>query len=113
MPNPFRETEFLDANRDRETLTFPVQLITSRISDLTRLIHTLTICDYTIKHAYTAAAELGRNPVNKHQIQPEYGDERTKGRVLYAPVQKRHNTGKSEAVVVYNTDQSLGSLGCF
>ena len=21
------------------------------------------------------AAELGRNPVNKHQIQPEYGDE--------------------------------------
>ena len=34
-------------------------------------------------------------------------------RVLYAPVQKRHNKGKSEAVVVYNTDQSLGSLGCF
>ena len=23
-----------------------------------------------------AAAELGRNPVSKHQIQPEYGDER-------------------------------------
>ena len=22
-----------------------------------------------------AAAELGRNPVEKHQIQPEYGDE--------------------------------------
>ena len=22
-----------------------------------------------------AAAELGRNPVGKHQIQPEYGDE--------------------------------------
>ena len=22
-----------------------------------------------------AAAELGRNPVSKHQIQPEYGDE--------------------------------------
>ena len=22
-----------------------------------------------------AAAELGRNPVRKHQIQPEYGDE--------------------------------------
>ena len=35
------------------------------------------------------------------------------GRVLYAPVQNRHNTGKSEAVVAYNTDQSLGSLGCF
>ena len=23
-----------------------------------------------------AAAELGRNPVSKHQVQPEYGDER-------------------------------------
>ena len=23
-----------------------------------------------------AAAELGRNPVSKHQIQPEYGDDR-------------------------------------
>ena len=22
-----------------------------------------------------AAAELGRNPVSKHQLQPEYGDE--------------------------------------
>ena len=22
-----------------------------------------------------AAAELGRNPVSKHQVQPEYGDE--------------------------------------
>ena len=37
----------------------------------------------------------------------------TVGRVLYAPVQNRHNTGKPEAVVAYNTDQSLGSLGCF
>ena len=24
-----------------------------------------------------AAAELGRNPVSKHQIQPEYGGEQT------------------------------------
>ena len=24
-----------------------------------------------------AAAELGRNPVSKHQIRPEYGDEQT------------------------------------
>ena len=24
-----------------------------------------------------AAEELGRNPVSKHQIQPEYGDEQT------------------------------------
>ena len=26
-----------------------------------------------------AAAEFGRNPVNKHQIQPEYGDEQAGG----------------------------------
>ena len=27
-----------------------------------------------------AAAELGRNPVSKHQIQPEYGDEQADAR---------------------------------
>ena len=31
------------ANRDREIFIFPVQLTTSRIGNLTRLIHTLTI----------------------------------------------------------------------
>ena len=25
--------------------------------------------------SFDTAAELGRNPVSKHQIQPEYGDE--------------------------------------
>ena len=28
-----------------------------------------------IVHSVDAAAEPGRNPVSKHQIQPEYGDE--------------------------------------
>ena len=28
-----------------------------------------------IKKKMDAAAETGRNPVSKHQIQPEYGDE--------------------------------------
>ena len=28
-----------------------------------------------INEQMDAAAELGRNPVSKHQIQPEYGDE--------------------------------------
>ena len=31
-------------NADREILTFPVQLTTSRIGNLTRLFHTLAIC---------------------------------------------------------------------
>ena len=43
--NPSRETKFSGANRDREMFLFPVQLTTSRIGNLTRLIHTLAICD--------------------------------------------------------------------
>ena len=31
---------------------------------------TRLLCNQTFLHA-----ELGRNPVSKHQIQPEYGDE--------------------------------------
>ena len=45
LPNPSRETKFSGANGDREILFFPVQLTTRRIGNLTRLIHTLAICD--------------------------------------------------------------------
>ena len=38
MPNPFRETKFPGANEDREKNIFPVQLTTSRIGNLNRLI---------------------------------------------------------------------------
>ena len=44
LPNPSRETKFSGANADREIFSFPVQLTTSRIGKLTRLIHTLAIC---------------------------------------------------------------------
>ena len=40
-PNPPRETKFSGANGDMEMFSFPVQLITSRIGNLTRLIRTL------------------------------------------------------------------------
>ena len=51
LPNPSRETKFSDANADRETFIFPVQLTTCRIGNLTRLIHTtLAIC-VTIQHS--------------------------------------------------------------
>ena len=40
-PNPSCETKFSGANGHREILIFPVQLTTSRIGNLTRLIHTL------------------------------------------------------------------------
>ena len=52
LPNPFRETKFSGANRDREILIFPVQLTTSRIgNNLTRLILTLLLYVMTI-HTY-------------------------------------------------------------
>ena len=47
-----------------------------------------------------AAAELGRNPVSKHQIQPEYGDEQAdagrdcRNRLARPNSQARMRTGK-------------------
>ena len=52
---PSRETEFSGTHGDRGVIIFPVQLTTSRIGNLTRLIHTLAICDdhtYTYIHTY-------------------------------------------------------------
>ena len=40
-PNLSRETGFSAPNGDKEIFIFPVQLTTSRIDNLTRLIHTL------------------------------------------------------------------------
>ena len=48
------------------------------------------------------AAEIGRNPVSKHQIQPEYGDEQADGgrdcrtRLAIPNFQARTGTGKYE-----------------
>ena len=50
LPNPSRETKFSGANADREIFLFPVQLTTSRIGNLTRLIHTFAIICVTIHH---------------------------------------------------------------
>ena len=44
LPNLFRDIQFSGANGDWEILVFPIQLTTSRIGNLTRLILTLTIC---------------------------------------------------------------------
>ena len=45
-----------------------------------------------------AAAELGRNPVSKHQIQPEYGDVQTDADGTAEPVSRdqilRHERGQ-------------------
>ena len=41
---PVSRDQFSGANGDRGTFVFPVQLTTSRIGNLTRLILTLAIC---------------------------------------------------------------------
>ena len=41
VENEQADAEFSGANRDREKIIFPVQLTTSKIGNLTRLIHTL------------------------------------------------------------------------
>ena len=41
QPNLSRETKFLGTNGGREMLIFPVQVTTSKIGNLTQLIHTL------------------------------------------------------------------------
>ena len=48
LPNPSRETKFSGTNPDREILFFLVQLTTSRIRNLTRLIHTTLAIFVTI-----------------------------------------------------------------
>ena len=42
---PSRETKFSGTYGDRGIFIFSVQLTTSRVGNLTRLIHTLAICD--------------------------------------------------------------------
>ena len=44
--------KFSGANGDREKFIFPFPLITSRIGNLTRLIHTSISDDYTYMHTY-------------------------------------------------------------
>ena len=43
--DPSRETKFSGASTDRQIFISPVQLTTSRIGNLTRLVHTLAICE--------------------------------------------------------------------
>ena len=51
-PNPSRLTKFSGANGDREIIIFPVQLTTSRIDSLTRLIFLLLYVMAIHKYIY-------------------------------------------------------------
>ena len=60
LPKQSRETKFSGANGDREILSNSVQLATSRIGNLTRLIFTLAICNghrYMYGHTYSKSMD--------------------------------------------------------
>ena len=61
LPNPSREIKFLRRELGQGNINFAVQLTSSKIGNLTRLI----------------LSEIGSNLVSKHQNQPEYGGEQT------------------------------------
>ena len=64
-----------------------------------------------------AAAEIGRNPVSKHQIQPEYGDEQAdagrdcRTRLARPNSQTRTGTGKySFSLFSWLTTSRIGNI---
>ena len=63
-----------------------------------------------------AAAELGRNPVSKHQTQPEYGDEQAdagrdcRNRLARPNSSARTWTGKYSFFPVQLTTSRIGNL---
>ena len=59
--NPSRETKFSGTHGDRGMFIFPVQLTTSRIGNLTRLIHTLlyVMTIHTYIHTYCTSTYIG------------------------------------------------------
>ena len=76
------------------------------------------ICSYTFDALYSAdaAAGLGRNPVSKHQIQPEYGDEQAdarqdcRTRLARPNSQARTRTRKYSFFPVQLTTNRIGNL---
>ena len=84
-PNTSRETKFSGSNRDRNIFIFPVQLTTSRIGSLTRLIHTLlyvmTIHTYIECCTCTCTADICRGAISKqNQWRGQRGTKSTRER---------------------------------
>ena len=90
--------------RGQGNIIFPAQLTTSRIGNLTRLIHALlyvmTIHTYIHTYILDAAAETRRNAASKHQSEPKYGDKQADAvrdcqtRLIRPNSQARTGTGK-------------------
>ena len=85
--NPSRETKFSGTHGDRGMFIFPVQLTTSRIGNLTRLIHTLlyVMTIHTYIHTLTTRQPMvefylltfPRFPLRKREHKSYFGKNRT------------------------------------
>ena len=62
-----------------------------------------------------AAAELGRNPVSKHQIQPEYRDERADAgrncQTLLARPNSQARTADREIMLIFPVQLTTSRIG--
>ena len=68
--NPSREIEFSGTHGDRGILISPVQLTTSRIGNLTRLIHTLlyVMTIHTYIHTYIYVIDYIHTYIHIHHV---------------------------------------------
>ena len=64
---PSRETKFSGANGDREMLIFPFQLTTSKIGNLTQLIHTPLYV--MTAHTYVHTLRIGEDRYGGRKVQ--------------------------------------------
>ena len=75
------------------------------------------LCPPFIRFGNDAAAEIGRNPVSKHQIQPENGDEQAEtgrdGRTRLARPDSRRERGQGNNIIFrvqLTTTNRIGNL---
>ena len=74
---PVSRDQFFRREGDRDILIFPVRLTARRIGNLTRLIHTLAICDdhtyvhinYTIRPSCCLKKKLNASKPSEHPTQ--------------------------------------------
>ena len=84
-PNPSREAKFSGANRDREIFIFPVQLTTSRIDNLGRLIHTHVLHNMQVmRHYLQGMVPINVKTVHKSSLSTPYCEQPRPTRIVVA-----------------------------
>ena len=57
------------------------------------------------------AAELGRNPVSKHQVQPEYVDEQADGTGRLNPSRETKFSGTDRRIFIFPVQLTTSRIG--